>query len=59
MSNDFKMNCESENSMTWSSTQFSPFELLTGVKISSKDNLQIQALLESEYMQFVIIDKST
>ena len=39
--------------------QFSPFELLTGVKMHSKDNLQIQALLESEYKQSVMTDKFT
>ena len=45
--------------MTLLSTKFSLFELMTGVKVHSKDNFKIKRLLESVYMQPVVINKST
>lgn len=40
------------NCTTSKATNFSPFELLTGVKMKNKEDIQIKQLLEAEHIQF-------
>ncbi|GBN43864.1 hypothetical protein AVEN_5382-1 [Araneus ventricosus] len=47
------------NSTVSRSTKFTPFELVTGVKMRNKADLQIKKILDEEYMNSIIQKKET
>ncbi|GBM38091.1 hypothetical protein AVEN_40967-1 [Araneus ventricosus] len=47
------------NSTVSRSTKFTPFELMTGVKIQNKADVKIKEILGEEYMNSIIQEKET
>ncbi|GBM59916.1 Transposon Tf2-8 polyprotein [Araneus ventricosus] len=47
------------NSTVSRSTKFTPFELVTGVKMQNKADLKIKEILDEEYMNSIIQEKET
>ncbi|GBO29901.1 hypothetical protein AVEN_249386-1 [Araneus ventricosus] len=47
------------NSTVSRSAKFTPFELMTGVKMRNKDDLKIKEILDEEYMNSIIQEKET